>query len=107
MPGPLVTHPKKRLEIFIEAPVVERLTDLLAREGVTGYTVFEAVAGAGSNGPWSLEGTVSAADRMLAVVCITDAARVPSLLESVYALVSRQIGIVAVSDVTVVRAERF
>lgn len=107
MAAHLATHPKKRLEILVEAPILPRLREVIEREGATGYTVFPAIAGSGRGGDWSVEGTVSDADRMVAVVCLTDAARVPALLDAVFGLVSRQIGLVALSDVEVVRAERF
>jgi hypothetical protein len=44
---------------------------------------------------------------MVAVVCITDPARVQDVLEAVYAIVSRQIGIVSVCDVEVIRKDHF
>jgi hypothetical protein len=44
---------------------------------------------------------------MVLVMCITDPARVPQVLEPVYKLLARQIGIVTVSDVSVVRADHF
>lgn len=103
----ITTHPKKRIEIIIEAPLLRRLTECLTAHQVTGYTVLPVIGGGGREGSWSAAGVVSEASHMAFVICIADAARVPDLLEAVYALVSRQIGIVTVSDVEVVRAERF
>lgn len=101
------TYPKKRLEIIIEAPVLRRLERLLTEERVTGYTVLPAIGGAGQEGSWSREGLVGEAGRMVAVVCIVGPERLDGLLERIFALVSRQIGVVAVSDCQVVRGERF
>lgn len=100
-------HPKKRLEIFIEAPLMRRIAERLDRAGVTGYSILPVIAGAGRGGAWSTDGQVSDATRQLAIVCILDAARLPDVLESVYEVVSHQIGLVAVSDVEVVRPARF
>lgn len=100
-------HPKKRLEIFIEAPLIRRIAGRLDRAGVTGYSVLPVIAGAGRDGGWSTDGQVSDASRQVAIVCILDAARLPEVLESVYEIVSHQIGLVAVSDVEVVRPARF
>ncbi|MCB5174652.1 MULTISPECIES: DUF190 domain-containing protein [Microvirga] len=101
------THLKKRVEIVVEFPVLRRLLDRLDRAQVTGYTVVPALAGRGHDGPWSSEGLAGDAGRMVMVVCITDPTRLDPVLEEVYAVVSRQIGIVAVSDVQVIRAEHF
>jgi PII-like signaling protein len=101
------THAKKRIEIVIEAPSLRRLTELLDRLAVAGYTVIPALAGRGRDGSWSREGLVSDAGRMVIVVCVLDESRVDPVLEEVYALVSRQIGIVTVSDVAVIRKEHF
>jgi len=101
------THPKKRIEIVVEAPALQRLLDRLDRAAVTGYTVVPALAGRGHEGGWRGEGLAGDAGRMVMVICITDASRVDAVLETAYAIVSRQIGIVAVSDVQVIRAEHF
>ena len=102
------THGKKRIEVIVEAPVLMRLLDRLDQADVTGYTVLPALAGRGlGGGAWRGEGLAGDAGRMVMVICITDAARVDSVLANIYAIVSRQIGIVSVSDVQVIRAEHF
>jgi nitrogen regulatory protein PII len=98
---------KKRLEIIIEAPVIERLETLLRREGVKGWTVIPARSGQGAHGSWSREGQVGEAGRMLMLLAIVDPADLDRVLEKVYALLERQIGVVAISDAHVVRADRF
>lgn len=101
------THLKKRIEIVVEFPVLKRLLDRLDRAKVTGYTVIPALAGRGHDGAWNSEGLAGDAGRMAVVVCITDPSKLDAVLEEVYAVVARQIGIVAVSDVQVIRAEHF
>jgi PII-like signaling protein len=101
------THTKQRLEIFVETTALERITALLRQAGVTGYTVFPAQAGWGSAGGWSLESTVTDAQRMVAVVAILDQGLVDRVLTDVFPLVRRQIGILNLSEVQVVRADRF
>ncbi|HVL70427.1 MAG TPA: transcriptional regulator [Beijerinckiaceae bacterium] len=101
------THPKKRIEIVLEAPALNRLIDRLEKANVSGYTVLPALAGRGSGGGWSREGLAGDAGRMVMVLCIIDGARVDEVLEAAYGVVSRHIGIVAVSDVQVIRAEHF
>jgi len=101
------THLKKRVEIVVEAPALRRLVDRLDAAAVTGYTVIPALAGRGRDGSWRGEGLAGDAGRMVMVVCITDPSKVDTVLETVYAVVQRQIGIVTVSDVQVIRAEHF
>ncbi|HYF57184.1 MAG TPA: DUF190 domain-containing protein [Salinarimonas sp.] len=101
------THLKKRVEIVLEAPALRRLIDRLDAAAVTGYTVVPVLAGRGHEGSWRGEGLAGDAGRMVMVVCITDPAKVDAVLETAYAVVSRQIGIVTVSDVQVIRAEHF
>ncbi len=100
------THPKKRIEIVIEAPLLRRLAERFDAAGVGGYTVLPVLAGSGRDGPWSAEGSVGEAG-MVCVLCIVDAARVDTVLDTVYGLVSRQVGLVSISDCEVIRGERF
>jgi hypothetical protein len=44
---------------------------------------------------------------MVCVVCITDEQKVAGILESVHALLARQIGVVSVCDVEVIRQDHF
>lgn len=101
------THAKKRIEIILEAPALHRLTGVLEAAGVSGYTIVPALGGRGEQGSWSREGLVGGAGQMVVVVCITDASRVDHLLTELMRLLSRQIGIVSIGDVAVVRGSRF
>jgi nitrogen regulatory protein PII len=101
------TYQKKRIEILMEAPALHRLLDKLERAGVSGYTILPALAGKGRGGSWSEEGLVGDAGRMVMILCILDPAKADTVLESIFGLLSRQIGIVSVSDVAVIRKEHF
>jgi hypothetical protein len=100
-------HAKKRIELIIELPLQARITTLLDAQDVYGYTIFHAQGGRGQDGPWQRDGIVGDAGRMVAIVCIVDPTRLDSLLTLIYAAIERQIGIVSVSDVEVVRPDRF
>lgn len=103
----VATHLKKRLEIIVEAPALHRLTDRLDRAGVSGYTIVPALAGKGRTGGWSSEGVAGDAGRLVMVISIVDPTKVDAVLEGVYAVLARQIGIVTVCDVQVIRADHF
>ena len=98
---------KKRIEILIERALLKRLTDELERTGVSGYSVAPLAGGRGHAGRWEADGQIGDAAGMFALWCIVDAARLDALLRAVFAIVARQVGLVSVSDVQVVRPERF
>lgn len=101
------THAKKRFEIIVELPLQAKITKLLDTQAVHGYTIYTVQGGSGHQGVWQRDGLVGEAGRMIAIVCIVDPSRADELLEAIYAAIERQIGIVSVSDVVVVRSERF
>jgi hypothetical protein len=101
-------HPKKRVEVIVEAPVLSRVIRFLDDKGVKGYTILPAIAGRGASGRvWSREGQVGEAGRMVQIVAIMDEARLKPLFDELFGIVSRQIGIISVSDCEVVRTESF
>lgn len=100
-------HARKRVEVVIERPALPRLLNLLEAAGVKGYTVFPAVAGLGRTGPWTREGQVGEHGTMVAVLCILSQERLAKVMDEVFPLVSRQLGILVVTDCEVVRGERF
>lgn len=101
------TFLKKRLEITVETPLMSRMLRLLDDEGVTGYTVVNALAGKGTSGSWHRDGVIGRAGSIVLIYCILDESKVDTVLQSVYKLLAKQIGIVTVSDVQVVRPELF
>lgn len=102
------TYRKNRIEIIIEQALVPRLTELLdAEEGVRGFTVVPVHAGRGSQGLWSRDGQISDADGMFVVMCIIDTQFKDAVLEAVFPFVERRAGFVTISEVDVVRSERF
>lgn len=101
------TYPKKRLSIIIEAPFQKRLLDILDRLEVPGYTVLPALAGRGKAGAWSRDTLSSDAGRMVQVLCVLDAEQVDDVLQAVRDVLERQMGIVSLSDVEVLRPDNF
>jgi hypothetical protein len=101
------THPKKRLEIVIESPMLRRVIGLIEGAHVSGYSVLPVVAGNGHSGRWEATGLVAEAGKMYSVICILDQDQLDLLLTAIYPVVERQIGILAISDVQVIRAQRF
>ncbi len=101
------THKAKRVAIIIEQVMQTRLTDAMAKAGVTGWTVLPVLGGSGKSGAWSREGQVTRAGGMVQVVCVVRPDRMDALLDAAFGVVERHIGIVTISDCEVLRAERF
>lgn len=101
------SHHKKRIDIMIEQPLLRRMLELLDDSGVKGYTVLPVLAGKGVDGAWHVDGTVGRAGSLALIFCIVDEARINEVLDPVFSLVQKQIGIVTISDVAVIRKEQF
>lgn len=101
------THRAKRVAVIIEAVMQSRLTEAMQAAGVTGYTILPVLGGSGRSGEWSQEGQVSRGSGMVQVVCVIRPERLDALLEGAFRVVERHIGVITVSDVEVLRAERF
>lgn len=100
------THHASRIEIIIESPALRVLTRQLEASGVKGYTVLPVIAGQGRSGAWTADGEISAAGGMVAVLAMVAPDRADEVLDSVFKVVERHIGMVAVSDCRVVRPDR-
>lgn len=101
------TYQAKRVAVIIEAVMQSRLTDAMEASGVTGYSVLPVLGGSGSSGPWTREGQVGRGQGMVQVVCIVAPEKLDVLLTKVFPVVEKHIGVVAISDCEVLRAERF
>ncbi|MEQ8604352.1 MAG: transcriptional regulator [Marivibrio sp.] len=103
----LPTYPKKRLSIIIEAPFLNRLLDLLDGLDVPGYSALPLLAGRGNSGSWRRDSLSSDAGRMVQVLVVLDEKRVAAVLKEVKRVLDRQMGIVTIGDVQVLRPEHF
>jgi len=101
------THKAKRVVITIEAIMQKRLTDTIEAAGVTGYSILPVLGGSGRSGAWTREGQVGPASGMVQVVCVIRPERLDGLLEAAFDVVETHIGVVTITDVEVLRAERF
>lgn len=101
------TYAKKRIEIMVEAPLMNRVISILDDLDVGGYTAVPAIAGKGADGRWHRDGLVGRVGSVVQIFCILDESKLDSVLEPIFKLVSQQIGIVTVSDVNVIRPDSF
>lgn len=101
------TFAKKKIELIIEAPVLQKVLSVLSARKIQGYTVFPAIAGSGHEGNWEASGSVGESGRMVSVICVLDASELASVLADIEPVIREQIGIVLVSNVEVIRRNHF
>lgn len=101
------THAKKQMTVICEVPVIGRVTRALDRVGVTGYTVFNAHAGKGSEGQWDEDRMIGDTGRMVMIVSVMSPEHAEQATDEIYKVLDPQMGIVTVGDVSVLRPGRF
>lgn len=100
-------HMKKRLEIIIEKPALKRAGRVLKEAGVKGYTVFPAMAGYGDNMQWQRGTDLSASRDMVMIISILDGSVVTKAIDDLENLMGAHIAVLSISDVQVLRPEKF
>lgn len=97
---------RKKLEIFIEAHALTRVEAMLREVGVNGWSVFTGVEGAGAAGPWR-QGAVEGGGDMHLVMAITNEPAAQRALDWLKTYFTTYRGVVTISDVQVLRPDRF
>jgi len=98
---------KKRLELIIEKPAFKRACRILEEAGVKGYTAFPATAGYGGGMRWQRGTDLSASQDMLMILSVMDNDCVEKVIDALENLIGSHIGLLTLSDVTVLRPEKF
>lgn len=100
-------HIKHRIELIIERMAYKRACRLLEAAGMTGYTVLPALAGYGGGNRWQRDSDISMARDMVVIVSVGDEERVTAAIAQIESLLGSHIGVVNISEVRVLRDERF
>lgn len=98
---------KKRLELIIERPAYKRASRVLEEAGVKGYTAFSAFGGFGGGMRWQRGTDLSASRDMVMVIAVIDESIVDKAIEDLENLIGSHIGMLSLSDVQVIRPEKF
>jgi len=96
-----------RIELIIERMAHKRAGRVLEAAGMTGYTVFPAMAGYGGSKRWSRDTDISASGDMVSIISVGDEAKVRAAMDEIGNLLGAHIGIVTLSEVEVLRPGRF
>lgn len=97
---------RQRLELIIESPLLEKVIEEITDCGAKGYTVLRGHAGLGERGQWQ-EGQISAAQHMMMVIVIVEQEVAEAILERIGANFELYSGVVTMSEVKVLRPQRF
>ena len=100
------TTSRKKLEIIVEAPVLRRVEVFLEEAGVRGWTVLPSVKGHGSGSEWT-SGDFTPGQEKRLIFAVATAEVADRVLERLGRFFQDYPGIVVVTDVEVLRAERF
>ena len=100
------THAATRIEVIIESPAARAVTRLLDSLGVKGYTVVPVLGGRGESGDWTRDGEIGLAGGMVMVVVVVGSSRKDEIIEPLFSLLKRQMGLMTLSDCEVVRPEK-
>ena len=90
--------PCKRIEIVIESPQAQRLTDALKELGAAGFTLIPDVRGSGDRGERRADELAGDSSNCLILIACDNQAIVDTIIETVRPLLSRSGGVCLVSD---------
>ena len=96
---------RKRLDIFIEAHALGHVEAMLGKSGSKGWSVFQGVEGSGAHGAWRQTGIGESSACL--VIAIGSESVCEAALEWLADYFKTYPGVVAVSDVSVMRGDRF
>lgn len=96
--------PRKRLEIFVEAPLLHRIVTALDALGAPGYSLLQVVGGRGRGTAWADSSEIGNTGRMVCIISLVEPEQVESILSRVSGIVAGRSGVTAMSDVGVLAA---
>ncbi|MCW5704339.1 MAG: transcriptional regulator [Bradyrhizobium sp.] len=99
------TVPRKRIEIFVELPLLRRLLATMDELGLPGYSLMDISGGRGAGTAWSESGEIGNASQMVAIVSLIDPDLLEPALQRIAEIIAGRIGVASISDVEVVVAE--
>ena len=96
---------RTKLDIFIERHALDQLESVLGEAGFKGWSVFHGIQGSGAHGTWRQDGIGETAACL--VIAIGSAEAAATALQWLRDYFASYPGVVAVSEVSVMRIDRF
>lgn len=100
------TFTRKRVEILIDSPLTPRLVKAAAEAGIAGYTLIPVQSGSGHGGPWH-DDHVSGASSKTIFLTIASEEKAAAFVEKIAPHLTEYGMLLTLSEVEVVRGERF
>jgi PII-like signaling protein len=97
---------RTRIEVLVDAPLVQELVGLLGRHGIHGYTVMPTLSGHGASGSWS-DDQITSAEHKVTLLTVAEPARADGFLSDLHPLLDSYGMVVMISTVNVLRPEKF
>lgn len=102
----VTTFTRKRVEILIDTPLAPRLIKAASEVGIAGYTLIPVQSGAGRGGAWR-DDRVSGAQTKTIFLTIASEEKAERLVDMLAPNLESYGMLLTLSDVQVVRGERF
>ena len=100
------TVTRKRIAVLIDRPLAVRLVQAAAEAGVSGYTLIPVQSGSGRHGAWRND-PISGAEEKSIFLNIASEAKAERFVELLAPYLETYGMLLTVSDVQVIRGERF
>ncbi len=100
------THARKRIDIFAETVILSRVEEALTSASVSGYTVVPCIKGRGWHGEWHSD-EIAETGRMVMVTAILRDETLDTVISSLQPLLKHWRIVISISDVSVIRSEKF
>jgi hypothetical protein len=100
------TVQRRKIEVLVDGPLINRLVDVAESVGVSAYTLLPVSGGRGGHGRWS-DDQLSGAEAKSLFVAVMPAERAEQLTEALAPLLDDYGLVLLASDVEVVRGGKF
>lgn len=101
------TNTKKRIELIIEKMAFKRACRVFEAAGAKGYTALPTMAGFGNGNRWQRDTDISGSRDMVMMISIGSEETTKRVLDDLESLLGEHVGVVSVSDVEIMRPEKF
>ncbi|MHA6300211.1 DUF190 domain-containing protein [Devosia sp. CAU 1758] len=97
---------RTRIEVLVDAPLVQELVGLLEKHGITGHTVMPTLYGQGASGSWS-DDLITSAQHKVTLLTVAEPARAEGFVNDLRPLLDSYGMLVMISTVNVLRPDKF
>lgn len=100
------TISRKRIEILMDTPLAPRLIRYVKDADISGWSLIHVDSGGGRNGEWRHDDVTSAAAKTI-LLAVASAEKAQALIDRLAPLLDSHGLLLLVSDVEVIRGDRF